>query len=273
MAEIETTPPATDDLVFDATKKKKKSKKPVFEGAEDGAGENSVDEVTDLMAEFGKKKKKKEKTGGEDAGEDFEFKKKKKKSSKATDAFDQELEAAGVTEKKEKKEKKTAVQVNADGEPDLTYDELLQRFFKILRENNPDLAGDRSGVKYKIPPPAVQRDGNKKTQFANVKEIADRMHRSMDHIIQFLFAELGTTGSIDGSNRLIIKGRYQQKQIESVLRRYIIEYVTCKTCKSVNTRLTKENRLLFLDCNSCGSRKSVSTIKVGYQAIIRRGRK
>jgi len=32
---------------------------------------------------------------------------------------------------------------------------------------------------------------------------------------------MGTTGSVDGSGRLVIKGRFQQKQIENVLRRYI----------------------------------------------------
>ena len=40
-------------------------------------------------------------------------------------------------------------------------------------------------------------------------------------MIQFLFTELGTTGSVDGAQQLIIKGRWQQKQIENVLRRYI----------------------------------------------------
>jgi hypothetical protein len=43
-------------------------------------------------------------------------------------------------------------------------------------------------------------------------------------VTQFLFAELGTSGSVDGSKRLVIKGRFQQKQIENVLRRYIVEY-------------------------------------------------
>lgn len=47
------------------------------------------------------------------------------------------------------------------------------------------------------------------------------MHRSPEHVIQFLFSELGTSGSVDGSKRLVIKGRFQQKQIENVLRRYI----------------------------------------------------
>ncbi len=31
------------------------------------------------------------------------------------------------------------------------------------------------------------------------------------------------SGSVDGANQLIIKGRFQQKQIETVLRRYISE--------------------------------------------------
>ena len=47
------------------------------------------------------------------------------------------------------------------------------------------------------------------------------MRRQPDHVIQFLFAELGTSGSMDGSQRLVIKGRFQPKQIESVLKKYI----------------------------------------------------
>lgn len=236
------------------------------------------------MADLGKKKKKKEKKDNEDVNEDvnedgaapeFEFKKKKKKSKSAASAFDQQLQEAGVQEGAETETEQPSryKNVNAEGEPDFTYLELLHRFFTILRENNPDLFADRAGMKYKIPPPSVGREGNKKTLFANVKEISERMHRPTEHVIQFLFAELGTSGSVDGTNRLVIKGRFQQKQIETVLRRYIMEYVTCKTCKSVNTKLTKENRLYFLDCNSCGSRRSVTSIKTGYQAVIRRARK
>lgn len=49
------------------------------------------------------------------------------------------------------------------------------------------------------------------------------MHRLPEHAIQFMFAEMGTTGSVDGAGRLVIRGRFQQKQIENVLRRYIGE--------------------------------------------------
>ncbi|CAE6486910.1 unnamed protein product [Rhizoctonia solani] len=149
---------------------------------------------------------------------------------------------------------------------DYTYPELLGRFYQILRAQNPELAGEKR--RYTIVPPSVHRDGNKKTVFANISEICKRMHRQPDHVIQFLFAELGTTGSVDGSQRLVIKGRFQPKQLENVLRRYIVEYVTCKTCKSPDTILTKENRIYFMSCESCGSRRSVSAIKAGFQAQV-----
>ncbi|KAG1125731.1 hypothetical protein G6F37_013907 [Rhizopus arrhizus] len=154
---------------------------------------------------------------------------------------------------------------------DYAYDELLDRVFNILKQNNPELAGEKK--KYTIVPPSIHREGNKKTIFANVAEISKRLHRPAEHVIQFLFAELGTTGSIDGSQRLIIKGRFQQKQIENVLRRYIVEYVTCKTCKSPNTIMTKDNRLYFNTCEHCGSTRSVSAIKTGFKAQTKEDRR
>ena len=118
------------------------------------------------------------------------------------------------------------------------------------------------------------REGNKKTVFANLAEICKRMKRSDEHVAQFLFAELGTSGSFADQKRLVIKGRFQQKQLENVLRRYIVEYVTCKTCRSPDTDLSKgENRLKFVTCNSCGSRRSVQAIKTGFSAQIGKRRR
>jgi len=150
---------------------------------------------------------------------------------------------------------------------DYTYQELLQRFYAQLHASNPALFSS-STKRYTIAPPQIMREGNKKTIFANIPDICKRMHRQPEHVIQFMFAEMGTTGSVDGSGRLVIKGRFQQKQIENVLRRYIVEYVTCKTCKSFDTLLTKENRIFFMSCMSCGSRRSVSAIKSGFQAQV-----
>ncbi|KAH8911003.1 hypothetical protein BR93DRAFT_308587 [Coniochaeta sp. PMI_546] len=155
----------------------------------------------------------------------------------------------------------------------INYDPLLSRFFVLLTQKNPDHAS--SGSKsYKIPPPQCLREGNKKTIFANIADICKRMKRTDEHVTAYLFSELGTSGSVDGSRRLVIKGRFQQKQIENVLRKYIIEYVTCKTCRSPDTELNKgENRLYFITCNSCGSRRSVQAIKTGFSAQIGKRKK
>ena len=208
-----------------------------------------MDEVTDMFKGLSKKKKPKKPKDGEavDASEepaaaaDGEFdrtamkKKKKKKSTKTADTedFDAKLAEAGVGENGEQEngdadmtgaetgdlEKGTGIWQHNSTHP-ISYPLLLTRFFTILQNHHPDLLS--SGSKsYKIPPPQCLREGNKKTIFANIAEICKRMKRTDEHVTQFLFAELGTNGSVDGSRRLVIKGRFQQKQIENVLRRYI----------------------------------------------------
>lgn len=53
-----------------------------------------------------------------------------------------------------------------------------------------------------------------------------------------------------------------------------VEYVTCKTCRSPDTELNKgENRLYFVTCNSCGSRRSVAAIKTGFRGQVGRRRR
>lgn len=154
----------------------------------------------------------------------------------------------------------------ANQDRDYTYDELLNRVFEIILDKNPDMATGRKS-KFVMRPPQVLRVGTKKTSFANFTEICKMLHRQEKHLLDFLLAELGTSGSVDGNSQLIIKGRFQPKQIENVLRRYIKEYVTCHTCRSPDTILQKDTRLYFLQCETCGSRCSVASIKSGFQAL------
>lgn len=218
------------------------------------AKDTPIDEVTDLFKGLGKKKKssKKPKDEATDGGDeatpaaDGEFdptalkKKKKKKPAKAAEAddFEAKLAEAGVNENGEvdtdgKAAPQEAEHQEMDGDmvagtgiwahnedKPIKYNKLLERFFAHLHSAHPDLLS--SGSKsYVIPPPQCLREGNKKTIFANIPDICKRMKRSEEHVMQFIFAELGTSGSVDGSRRLVIKGRFQQKQIENVLRRYI----------------------------------------------------
>jgi len=134
-------------------------------------------------------------------------------------------------------------------------------------------SGEQEETKYKMKPPVVYREGTKKTIWANFPEICKIMNRQNEHVLAFLMAEAGTTGSIDGEGRCVIKGRFQGKNIENILRRYISEYVKCHTCKTPETHLKKENRLLFMVCDKCGSTRTVPPIKTGFQATTRADRR
>lgn len=151
---------------------------------------------------------------------------------------------------------------------DYHYDELLDRVFNILRENNPELAGEKRRTVMR--PPQVLREGTKKTVFVNFMDLCKTMHRQPEHVMAFLLAELGTSGSLDGQQRLIVKGRFAPKNFEGILRRYVNEYVICSGCKSADTILSKENRLFFLRCEQCGSSRSVAPIKAGFVARVGR---
>ncbi|KAI5922691.1 domain found in IF2B/IF5-domain-containing protein [Camillea tinctor] len=254
-------PPADDAL---AGLKKKKKKPKTEDAAGDADGEGAANGGLDLTL----KKKKKKKAPKEGAEDEFAA----KLAALDLEKGDGEAGAEKVDEQSGDMEKGTGIWKH-DETKAISYDLLLNRFFSLLAQKNPDHAssGSRS---YKIPPPQCLREGNKKTIFANIQDICKRMKRSEEHVTAYLFAELGTNGSVDGSRRLVIKGRFQQKQIENVLRKYIIEYVTCRTCKSPTTELSKgENRLYFITCNSCGSRRSVTAIKTGFSAQVGKRKK
>ena len=246
---------------------KKKKKKVVID--EDGEGVEAVTgEMDDLGVEdFGEKKKKKKKEKKEGDDDDVDFGKKKKKKKKK----DEDEEGEG--EEDEGATTSTGSGLPWDGTlRDYHYDEMLGRVFGILREKNPALSEKTKTI---IKPPQVLREGTKKTVFSNLMEICNAMHRNHDHVIQYMMAELGTSGTLDGQNRLIIKGRFLPKVFEGVLRHYFIEYVICQMCKSSDTQLVKDpkTRLSNCVCQACGASRSVSAIQKGFQAVGRGDRR
>jgi len=218
--------------------------------------------------DFGKKKKKK-KTKDEKVDESQEIEETQeikeseekiqeepKKPSSSTPLIEKEAQANGVE-----------IGSHSDGEF-YSYEFLAKRIYDLI-----NASGEQETVKYTMKPPVVYREGTKKTIWVNFPEICKIMNRQPEHVLAFLLAEVGTTGSIDGNGRFVIKGRFQPKHIENILRRYISEYVKCHTCKTPETHLKRENRLLFMVCDKCGSTRTVSAIKTGFQATTRSTRR
>ncbi|CAM9220544.1 unnamed protein product [Heterosigma akashiwo] len=183
--------------------------------------------------------------------------------------------------KKKKKKKKKDDDEQGDDAPSAassgskctyTYDELLERINDILHDKNPELSEKRRQT---IKPPQMMRIGTRKTVWTNFQEICKSMKRNPEHVFQFVVSELGTEGSIDGKQQLVLRGRLYPKYIESLLRKYIVEYVTCQMCRAANTTLTRDqvSRLFFVHCQDCGSSRCVAQIRAGFHAQTRAERR
>ena len=97
---------------------------------------------------------------------------------------------------------------------------------------------------------------NKKTQIKNFDNICYKLNRNTEEVKKFFEEELLKKSSINAEGSLIICGIFRQKQIQSILMSYIKQFVICKECNCTNTKLYKENRVIYLECHRCKSKKA-----------------
>lgn len=241
----------------------------------------AADADVDVMLDLTTKKKKKKKKSKKDADGSSSSKSKSASSSGGGGGTesgggvpsDEQLALIAEDEARQTRDSSGNDQHDPyDKRSEYTYPVLLDRIMNILHAQNPDLIDKK---RRNMKPPQLTRVGTKKTLWVNFQEICTMMQRPPEHVFQFFMAELGTEGSIDGNQRLVIRGKYVPKYIESLLRKYIVEYVTCQMCRSPNTDLNKDpsSRLHFCQCRDCGSSRSVAAIRSGYHATTRADRR
>lgn len=163
--------------------------------------------------------------------------------------------------KKKKNNKSKDIQENekptAYDLPTYTYQYLLNRLYENFEDNEKPVKS-----KNVIKMPTIQRMGSKKTGWINFKDCCNSLNRDFCHLKTFITSELSTEGNLDGNSYLILKGIYNQKNIENILRNYVVSYVQCSICKSLETYIRKDSatRLSFLECLSCKSNRALQLI-------------
>ncbi len=175
--------------------------------------------------------------------------------------LENDIEQFDLSKKKKKrkeKDKEPEKEVDIkkeDAEDDYDYMFLLDRIKKF--KPTPVVS------KLVVPIPTINRLTPKKVMFVNYSETLKALNRPSEHVQLFISAELNTYCSIDAMNRLVIRGKYGSKQVESILKKYIKEYIICNECNKSNTVLTKDpiTRLSFINCDDCKSSRSVENIK------------
>jgi len=198
-------------------------------------------------------------------------KKDKKPATKATDKKAEDKKPSTTTGETKAEHVKAEEAKTPEFKNPYTFEFLLERIYNVLKSNNPALAEKKKLI---VKPPQVVKARGKRTAWINFEEICGQMRRNPEHVYSYFLAELGTEGSVSGG-QLLLKDKYQYKQIESLIRKYIQDYVCCALCKSSNTTLTKDSntRLYMMKCEQCQSTRSVASIKTGYHAVSKADRK
>ncbi|NVM53729.1 MAG: translation initiation factor IF-2 subunit beta [Candidatus Helarchaeota archaeon] len=135
---------------------------------------------------------------------------------------------------------------------DKSYDALLQRAMSKI----PKKVFEHS--RFKIPMLRIFIEGHK-TSILNFKEIADLLNRNPQHIMKFFLRELATRGNYEGARATFI-GKFGQLTLKSLMKRYTEKFVLCQFCKKPETRMIKDGKFLYLQCNSCGAKESIKHI-------------
>jgi len=130
----------------------------------------------------------------------------------------------------------------------MDYESLLEEVFKkIVKKETKD--------RFKIP----QIDGELQgTRFIikNFKKIAEYLKRDPRHLAKQLMLSLASSGSIEGEV-LILNSKLRRDVVQQKLEEYIKKYIFCKVCGEPDTKLIKEERIYFIQCDACGARYAV----------------
>lgn len=148
------------------------------------------------------------------------------------------------------------------------YRELLERLYCQIEKKNYDMKS-----LFLKPPTAFSK--GKKTIWMNFGTICDMLNRPYEHVMSFIFSEFGCTGGLDSSDpsniKLNINSKFTSKNLENVLRNYITIYIKCKACKSPNTTISDDKKVIT--CNYCKSEHFVPTVSQGFKATTKQIRK
>ena len=99
---------------------------------------------------------------------------------------------------------------------------------------------------------------NKKTVITNIENIANELNRKYSELESFISSELNMYITQTGEGHMLINGIVKQPSFEKQIKTYIVERVQCQMCKSIDTYITKEDRIIFLNCKKC---KAVRSLK------------
>ncbi len=128
----------------------------------------------------------------------------------------------------------------------LTYEEMLERALKKL----PTTASKFE--RFEVP--LIQAEASRsRTVVHNFKDICTRLNRDPLQVIKFITHELATAGTFEDP-RLVLQGKFVKSGLDALILRYTQNYVICPTCGRPDTKIVREDKFSFLQCEACGAK-------------------
>ncbi len=134
-----------------------------------------------------------------------------------------------------------------------TYEQLLKK----VRKELPEITYHKE--RFEVPRVKGGYQG-KFTIITNFKQIADYIGRDPSHLLKFLAGELATQARLHGT-RAEFTGRFTSDEINKKIQLYVNKFVICNECGKPDTKLVKEDRITYMVCMACGSKKPVKSLK------------
>ncbi len=135
---------------------------------------------------------------------------------------------------------------------DYDYKVFVDRLYDKL-----ELFKDGTSKKLSLPKPVVNI-ANKKTVVANFRILCTKLNRDELEVSKFIEQELSTQSSVDGTGGLKLSGIFRLMGIQKIIARYIESFIHCKECNGYATDLLKENRITYVKCKICLSKKAIN---------------
>lgn len=113
--------------------------------------------------------------------------------------------------------------------------------------------------KIKLVKPIFEKKNDRKCYVNNFTEICNAINRDPDDIRQYISKEIHMETSIKENGVLKIDGtakNYNGETIARLIKNYIINFIMCKSCNSCKTTTKKIDRITYLICEVCRSKKA-----------------
>lgn len=114
---------------------------------------------------------------------------------------------------------------------------MLSAISSILSEKNQQQSESK---KIHLKPVELVALSKSKFRWTNFKEFASDLRRKPEHLQAFVSAELGLETILNQDALRIDKKRLSSEELQSILKRYILEFVKCGQCHSANTLMEKQ---------------------------------